>query len=396
MMFKTNLPALLSGMFHAAMFTAKTVVKRRSVGRAWSRAEAHSLQSLQSSGSDYSGSDVPDLQNSDVTHQVFYVDTLSDPQAQMNVQGISKSYRRKTILQSFDYRWYRQRFGNKYMNHKLVQEATRFAPDLIHIGKGEHISHTSLAQIRENTAAYIIHFYGDYREGVRQQLVDFAPVCDEILLYHWDEAQKETYRKLGVGNIGHWWVGTDPDIFRSRNVPKEYDIAFFGNDADFLPGHKARRELLKSLAEAGFSISVFGNGWESLKGSENIEFKPFVDQDEFSSACSKARMTVGINAVNNIRGYASWRRLFNSMACGTMHMTSYFSGLEEVFDNGKHLVWFEAIEEAVSMAAHYLENDVEREQIAKVGQNEVVLNHNWDVRIDDLISKIPSRLESDR
>ena len=75
------------------------------------------------------------------------------------------------------------------------------------------------------------------------------------------------------------------------------------------------------------------------------------------------------------------------MACGTLHLTRYFSGLEEHFQNGKHLVWFESIDEAVDLAKRYLREDEARERIAAAGREEVVAKHCWDVRVAELLDR---------
>lgn len=63
-------------------------------------------------------------------------------------------------------------------------------------------------------------------------------------------------------------------------------------------------------------------------------------------------------------------------------MTKYFSGLEEVFENKKHLVWFNNIGEAVRLMKYYLKHSNERENITWQGRKEVIENHTWDKIIE--------------
>jgi hypothetical protein len=56
-----------------------------------------------------------------------------------------------------------------------------------------------------------------------------------------------------------------------------------------------------------------------------------------------------------------------------------FSGIEDLFTNHKHLVWYETNEEAEKLAAYYLGHEEEREKIALEGMkyvHENALNTN--------------------
>ncbi len=322
--------------------------------------------------------------------RVLYVDTFAEADARMNTEGMLKAYRRRAQVLAFDYRSTYRRFGKRFMNASLVRQATDFRPDLIHIGKGEGVWGRAVAEIKSRIDTHVVHFYGDFRERVVAHVVEIGREADETLFYHKERVLLEPYRQAGVRNIGFWWVGTDPEVFYPRKGPKQYDIVFMANNADFLEGHGQRRDLIKAMADRGIDIHLFGRGWEMFAGDQHIHLNSFVDQEGFALACSRAKITLGYNAVNNVYMYASWRRPLNSMACGTMHMTRYFPGLEEVFQNGKHLVWFESVEEAVAQAERYLDDDVARERIGAAGRAEVLAKHTWDHRIDEMIRKIPA------
>jgi spore maturation protein CgeB len=83
--------------------------------------------------------------------------------------------------------------------------------------------------------------------------------------------------------------------------------------------------------------------------------------------------------------YCSWRRIFNTMACGCLLLTRHFPGLKTVFNNNEHLVWFKSDEEGIELAHHYLKDDRARERIAGAGREEVLARHTWDHRIQDML-----------
>ncbi|MDY6934503.1 MAG: glycosyltransferase [Spirochaetota bacterium] len=318
--------------------------------------------------------------------KVLYVDTISEPQAQINVEGISSAYNKIVKLIKFDYRKIAKYFGKQIMNTSLYIVAKITRPNLIHIGKGETIQGDTIKIIKKNSKCKVIHFYGDFRNTPQPYVIDIGKYADITLLYHKDQRIIKQHHDLGVKNIGFWWVGSDPDIYRPIQLEKKYDVVFFGNNADFLPGHEERRNLIKAIAESGITIHIFGNNWDLFTDHQNIVLHNFVVSKEFVDTCSKAKITLGYNAVNDVYYYASWRRPFNCMACGAFHLTKYFPGIEEVFETKKHLVWFDTINEAVELIHFYLNNSEERENIAQNGREEIINNHTWDKRIEEMIN----------
>lgn len=313
--------------------------------------------------------------------KVLYVDTISDWEAQSNVNGMMKAYGRVSTLEAFDYRGLARRYGQRLMNQMLIRAAQWYQPDLIHLGKAESIKGETIHEIKQTTGSCVIHFYGDFRWEIKPHVVDIGQHADTTLLYHKDETMIQKYKQRGVRQIGFWWVGTDPEIFYPRPAEKRYDVIFMANNADFLEGHRKRRELIEAMIAEDIDLHLYGGGWEYLSDVECVHLHPFVNDEGFAQACSAAKITLGFNAVNNVRMYASWRRPFNSMASGAFHLTRYFPGLEDVFENGKHLVWFHSIPEAVEQIKYYLTHDEEREAIAAAGRQEVLAHHTWDDRI---------------
>jgi len=319
--------------------------------------------------------------------KVLYVDTISASNAKSNVNGMMKAYSKVSTLMTFDYRKLARRYGQSRMNEILVEAAIKFKPDLIHLGKAELIYGLTIKRIKEELDTCVIHFYGDFRWEPQPWVVDIGKYADCTLFYHKETALIKQYEELGVRNTGFWWYGTDPDIFYPRKQDKIYDITLMGNNYSAVEWGECnpRLELVNAIVEKGFNLHIFGNGWEYLSHSPNVHIHPFVDMEKFAEACSAAKITLGIIALNNIRMLASWRRPFNSMASGAFHLIHYVPGMEEVFENRKHLVWFDTVPEAIQLIEYYLAHDEERERIAEAGRQEVLAHHIWDIRIAEIL-----------
>ncbi len=312
--------------------------------------------------------------------RVLYVDTIGVPHAISNTEGIGGAYDKVAEVQAFNYR-----HGSiKEMNQRLVDTALSFRPDLIHIGKGERIRGSAIREIKEKLGCKIIHFYGDYRPTVQPWVAGIGKYADWTLLYHKNEELWEEHRQADCKRVGFWWVGVDPNIFKPVDVPKKYDTIMmmqdFGSGQASLTGQGSRASFVLHLADQGFTVDLFGKRLGQAGGHDNINTHGFVDMHDFSRVCSQSRIALSY-CTNRVRFYTSWRRIFNSMASGVMLLSHYFPGLDEVFENHKHLVWFNSHEEGAEHLRYYLDHDSEREKVAQAGRKEVLAKHTWDDRI---------------
>lgn len=88
-------------------------------------------------------------------------------------------------------------------------------------------------------------------------------------------------------------------------------------------------------------------------------------------------------------------RCFETMATGTMLLTDRISHIEELFEDKKHLVLYDGLDDMVEKAKYYLAHDDEREAIAQAGYEEVMAKHTIQHRVDVILnefmkSKVPA------
>lgn len=80
-------------------------------------------------------------------------------------------------------------------------------------------------------------------------------------------------------------------------------------------------------------------------------------------------------------------RCFETMATGTMLLTDRISHIEEIFEDRKHLVLYDNLDDMVEKAKYYLAHDDEREKIAQAGYEEVMAKHTIQHRVDVILSE---------
>lgn len=317
--------------------------------------------------------------------KILYAEHVSESHAQSNIKGMIKAYRRLGKVEIFDDRGTARQVGVQEMNRQLLALAVKFKPDFIHMGKCESVKGKTIKEIKDKVGSCVVHFYPDLRDGVIPHVADVGRYADWTLLQHDDPVIHDLHKKAGCRRTGFWFVGTDPEVYYPRKVKKEYDAIFMGAPRAPRCGRE-RVRLIFALANAGIKVHVFGRAhWnQHARRNENVTKHGFKDQEDFATVCSKAKIVLGYNA--NVKMYTSWRRPLNSMASGAFMLMRYFEGLETVFRNHHHLVWFESFDEAMNLAKRYLQKGGKRKAIARRGREEVLAKHTWNHRIAWMMS----------
>lgn len=75
-------------------------------------------------------------------------------------------------------------------------------------------------------------------------------------------------------------------------------------------------------------------------------------------------------------------RCFETLATGSFLLTDWVPSIDDLFEDGKHLVLYRSLDEAVDKAKYYLAHDEEREKIAQAGYEHVIKNHTIQHRVN--------------
>ena len=78
-------------------------------------------------------------------------------------------------------------------------------------------------------------------------------------------------------------------------------------------------------------------------------------------------------------------RTFEAMACRQMLLTEDVPPIHGLFQDGKHLVTFKTIDEAVEKAKYYLQHSNERKAIAQAGYDEILAKHTYRHRVLEIL-----------
>lgn len=119
--------------------------------------------------------------------------------------------------------------------------------------------------------------------------------------------------------------------------------------------------------------------------------KPPVFGYEMFQLMAKSNITFNIhgevagNCAGNIR-------LFEATGVGTCLVTDYKDNITELFEPGKEIITYTSIDDCIEKIKWLIKNPIEREKIAKAGQQRTLKDHTFKVRANTLHEIIKSNL----
>lgn len=229
------------------------------------------------------------------------------------------------------------------------------------------------------------------------ELADWIlPLLREVdVVFTTAEGMLPAYRAV-CGAPVHWVVEgahlpafpmVDPVAPRYRS-----EVAFLGNVfqppvPDPVLAHR-RLHLLSAVGER-YDLRVWGP--QSPDFDRQPKPLPFrtvrwpAYNEECVKVCRAASVVLGINTTNRVHRYFS-NRTFVTLACGGFHITEYVPGLETMFENGRHLVWYRSTDECLELIEEFLRRPDDRSRIADEGRRQVRECYSLHAQVVKLLS----------
>jgi spore maturation protein CgeB len=164
---------------------------------------------------------------------------------------------------------------------------------------------------------------------------------------------------------------------------------------------KDRVELIRSIKD--YKVHIFGElltedpvctrSWNYYLGSQaNIVLHPSVPFAESLKILKQSR--ISLNSMPFFKN-GSHERVFNSLACGALPVTTETLYFKEIFNNDQDIIFYQPghwdkINESIH---HFLENEDKRREGVNQGRNKILQGHTWDHRVDQLLQELPPILE---
>jgi hypothetical protein len=267
---------------------------------------------------------------------------------------------------------WRRWFGRQMANRLVRAEFKSYRPDVVFVFFRD--LPIALAEEFRKTARLVI-WCEEALESLDASIVDYFALADLVCMSN--PARFPWLRERGLDNMAFLMSGFAPKFHRpAPPQPPRRDVAFLGG-----PGRRGQRASFLARVSERFDTEVFGNHWDRWQSTyPNLRVRPPVGNRGYAKVCATSRIVLGINEVNDDLLYCS-NRIFLTLACGAFHLTHYVPRLEDVFENGKHLVWYRDEDEALELMAHWLPAAAERARVAADGHAEAFEHHQYYHRV---------------
>jgi hypothetical protein len=254
------------------------------------------------------------------------------------------------------------------LNRRLLEEARKFAPQVVLIVMGFHISPQTLHAIKRETGAVLINYATDdpFNERTSPRNVREAiPLYDVYACTK--RATMDDVARAGCGNVQYVRFGYHPSVHFGEGPASAderdrfaADVAFVGEgDGDRLPFF---RTLMKAIPD--LNLALYGGLW-NLSRTLSRYHRGTVRGRDFRLALGSAKIAVNLVRVQNRDDHVM--RSFEGPACGAFMLNERTEEHLALFAEGREAAYFESPEELVEKTRYYLNNDAEREQIRRAG-----------------------------
>lgn len=192
---------------------------------------------------------------------------------------------------------------------------------------------------------------------------------DTVFASHSPSIEKFVADGIPREKIHYMPWAAEPTCYRPMPVLEKYDWCFIGT-----MNNEFRIDLVDRFSKE-WPVGINGYlGWM------NVHVKGW---NQFEGAAEKyCQSKIVLNeAVQDDLNM----RVFEALACKRFLLTEDVPDLHRHFVDGKHLVTFKTIDEAVEKAKYYLAHDDERNAIAQAGYDEFMANHTYMHRAKEIL-----------
>ena len=132
-----------------------------------------------------------------------------------------------------------------------------------------------------------------------------------------------------------------------------------------------RKDFINTLKRKGINIATFGQGWENSNRISQADLIRIYNQSKISLNISFASKGDRIQ----IKG-----RDFEAPGCGSLLVTKHTKEIAKYFIPNEEIITYQDADNAAEKIKYYLENEDERETIARKGYERTLREHTYEKR----------------
>ena len=297
----------------------------------------------------------------------------------MKLLHIALGTHQKAMIKAFDdhfkakhYDWTQKQSTPHLINEDVLQIANEFMPEVIfmQLQTPDIITPETVKKLSE--IGIVINWTGDVRHPIPDWYKQIGREIDLTMFTNTNDVLE--FNKQGIP-AQFLPIGFDPEINTPQGVRKEISpIVFCGSNyktANPFPLSVYREQMVHTLTSRyKKDFTVFGSGWDRYQPKAS-----FIDIDEEAIVYRSGLIGINLSHFNYGRYYSD--RMIKMMGSGIFVLSHHYPSIEEDFTIGKHLDTWKNICELTEKIDYYLNNNEERERIAKLGCQYAHDNFTW-------------------
>ncbi|MFA7289818.1 MAG: glycosyltransferase [Melioribacteraceae bacterium] len=188
------------------------------------------------------------------------------------------------------------------------------------------------------------------------------------------------YIENKIHNVIYSQWGFSPEIFSPISIPKDLDVVFIG------AVHSDRKKIFEYLISNGVNLKLYGKGWDK-EASLNDCWGGVISYQEFNKVLNRAKIVLNPSSASTSSSIQVKGRTFEIAGSGSFQLTTHNENLQDYFDLRNELITFTDKEDLFQKINYYLNNDSERERIAKNSYLRAITSHTWEKRFQEIFSE---------
>lgn len=171
----------------------------------------------------------------------------------------------------------------------------------------------------------------------------------------------EEFKRAGIRNPIWMPHAFEPQAYPRKVMIPKYDVCFVGhvnseNRIDFLD------RMFREFPNFFYGRRLF---------------------EECADIYCQSKIVLNVSIQDDLN-----MRVFEALGAGSFLLTNDLPTLQDVFQDGVHLVTYKNLDDAVEKARYYLTHDEERQKIAQAGYQEVMSKHTYKHRILSMLNHV--------
>lgn len=257
----------------------------------------------------------------------------------------------------------------------LASQIRHYKPDVLLNHDMFHIRCHFLKEMKP----YVRLLIGQHAAAPLPEGMDYG--CYDLIISSF-QPTVEHFRQQGIpAELNR--LGFDPESLSCIDgKERTFDITFVGNFYSF---HSSRVALLEGLCSRLPKMKVWAPGVDQLPPGSPIRdcYQGPAWGREMYKIFSRSKITV--NHHGDIPAYANNSRLYEATGMGALLVTDWKENLHELFEPGKEVVAYRSSDECAALVRYYLDNDDERQVIARAGHERTLREHTQYQRVQELL-----------